>query len=1021
MYRPLSRLLGAAVFAHALVACDDEDVVRVPGEPELCIVNEDGTEDRCSRLDLALDFGAVLVDEKLEKKLLLKNVGRADYTLLDSEYEGDPSPDFSIPVTRTVLALGDEVPLSAIFHPTAEGELATTVNLRFSEATTDVFPVRLTGRGVKGDCAIEPGGVVDFGAVATGDAFTGKVVLRNQTDLPWDVTIGEIGSETDPDAFAFEDFEPGVYTVDARGELEVPITFRPNHLGTHSGVLNIPAPSICQPHVLMLQGKGVEQIISWQPRPLDFGFVDVTERVTAAVVFTNASNMPVQITDLEVDDASGAFSLEDRGVTSIELPPGGVEVPVYVAFQPTDLGLHTGSLTFKTSAESMPTGSAALRGHGGGPKIHAAPKTLSFGQVGVGSWQVRRVVVANVGSDDPSTSEDNLKLETVWHEWAPATGHNFTAELDGYDAAGIRAGSAVDVRVKFTPQSLGTQQALLRIFSNDPDQPVTEIQVTAEGVDLPPCDYRVIPPDLRFEQLDPGESDTQSFVIENTGTEACIVSTMELGRTTASAFSLPSRPTMPATIPPGESLEVEVKFAPVTADIFSGYVEMFVNSPTDPQIRVRLNGASKTGCLLIAPETLDFGVHRPGCSGRAKTFSVYNTCSTNVTLTNIGLASGTGSDFTIVSRPSTPYFIRPGDSVEISANYRPSTIGQDSDSITIQTAELSHPYVVSLSGAGASTPIQTDVFTQSRQAKVDILFVIDDSGSMDDKQTSLSQNFAAFMSHAQANLDYHIAVTSTTVCNEVKCNNISPSLAPDGRFAPKDPEDVPSPATRVISSSSPDPEQLFAQNVQVGIGGSGTEQALAAMEKALSPSRLGSHNAGFLRPDAYLAVILVTDTRDQSPGSVSRYYNSLLSVVGPRRINEFSVSGIIPTPAGPSRGCVYDEESKSINSTRLIDLINMTGGIYDNICTPDWANTLEQLSRRLFGMQSHFPLTSFPDVTAGSQPMTVKVNGVEVPQSVTPGDGGWTWDSTANSIRFDESNTPEPGDTVSVVYQVACM
>src|SRR5690606_38937114 len=110
--------------------------------------------------------------------------------------------------------------------------------------------------------------------------------------------------------------------------------------------------------------------------------------------------MPVQITDLEVDDASGAFSLEDRGVTSIELPPGGVEVPVYVAFQPTDLGLHTGSLTFKTSAESMPTGSAALRGHGGGPKIHAAPKTLSFGQVGVGSWQVRRVVVANVGSDD---------------------------------------------------------------------------------------------------------------------------------------------------------------------------------------------------------------------------------------------------------------------------------------------------------------------------------------------------------------------------------------------------------------------------------------------------------------------------------------------------------------------------------------------------------------------------------------------------------------------------------------------
>ncbi len=1020
MNRP-TRLLGAALALATFAACDDDEILRVPGEPELCVVAEDGSTTQCSRTDLAIDFGAVLIDERREIKLLLKNMGRADYTLTASEYADAPVPDFTIAVARTSLAIGQEHTLAAVFSPRSEGELATTINLLLSDATVATFPVRLTGRGVKGACSIEPGGTVDFGAVATGDAWTGKVTLRNNTDLPWPATIGAITSETDPGAFEFEDFTPGTFTVEARGELEIPITFRPNHLGTHTAFLTVPAPAICQPAVVLLQGNGANQVISWEPRPLDFGFVDIEERVTAELVFKNAGNRPVQLTELAVADTTGVFALDDPSVTTLELPGGGAEVPVRIAFKPTELGPVTSSLTFKSDSSSLATGSAAIRGNGGGPEIEVTPKKVAFGQVGVGSWQVRRVVVANVGSNDPTTDKDNLTLPTTWHEWAPSTGHNFTAELDGYQSSGIQAASSADVRITFTPQNIGPQQAVLRIFSSDPDEPVVEVEVTAEGANIPPCDYSVSPPDLRFGMVDAGKSSTLSFFLNNDGTTPCIVSSLELGRATPSAFSLPNPPAIPATIATGAKLEVPVKFAPTTDDIFDGEVELFVNSINAPQVRVRLSGASKAGCLLIAPDDLAFGVTKVGCSARAKKFTAYNTCTTKVTLNSAALLNGATSKFTVTKKPAMPYTVNPGQSVEFEVSYRPTAVGQDVDSIALQTAELSHPYVATVSGSGAATAIQTDVFAQGSQAKMDILFVIDDSGSMDDKQTSLSQNFSAFMAHAQGNIDYRIAVTSTTVCTSVKCNNLDKSLAPDGRFAPKTPMDSPSPSTRVITNSTPNAATLFSQLVKIGLGGSGTEQPLAAAERALSPSRLGAHNSGFLRPDAYLAIVLVTDTLDQSPNSGSYYLNALLNVVGFHRANEFSISGIIPTPAGPRSGCVYDDKSASMSSTKLIDLINQTGGLYDNICTQNWSTTLEQLSQRIFGNKSRFSLTSAPDISASAQPMRVLVNGTEVPRSTTPGDGGWTLDTLNNTINFDPMNTPEPGDTIAVEYQVACL
>ncbi|MFN7134913.1 MAG: choice-of-anchor D domain-containing protein, partial [Myxococcales bacterium] len=429
---------------------------------------------------------------------VLRNVGRAPMVLASAEPAEGATEHFSLPVRRTELGIGGELPLTVSFAPRDEGDLAATFLLRFNDASTESVLVRVSGRGVKGRCVVEPGELVNFGTVATGDAWTTQVRIRNETTLGWSVNVGAITSDTDPGAFTFEDFVPGEHAVEAGGELAIPVTFRPNHLGQHDAFLTLPAPSMCQPAVLRLQGVGVDQVLTWEPRALDFGFVNPGTRVTRELTFTNAGNLPVRVSDLLLADRTGKFELEAGTPAELEIAAAGGQARVTLAFKPATLGAHTTTLAFKTDAARLPTGNATLRGYGGGPDIDVSPTRLAFGAVGVGTHQLRRVTVANTGSDAPATTEDNLKLRAVWHEWEPATGHGFTAQLDGYPTEGLRAGASADVRVRFAPTGFGVQEAKLRIFSNDPDEPVVEVEVRGEGADVPPCDYEVVPPAVRF-------------------------------------------------------------------------------------------------------------------------------------------------------------------------------------------------------------------------------------------------------------------------------------------------------------------------------------------------------------------------------------------------------------------------------------------------------------------------------------------------------------------------------------------
>jgi hypothetical protein len=168
---------------------------------------------------------------------------------------------------------------------------------------------------------------------------------------------------------------------------------------------------------------------------------------------------------------------------------------------------------------------------------------------------------------------------------------------------------------------------------------------------------------------------------------------------------------------------------------------------------------------------------------------------------------------------------------------------------------------------------------------IDILFVIDDSPSMADKQNNLATNFPNFinvLNTIEGGLpDVHIGVVSSDVGTKATqdaapgpaigsigqggCSgtgdsgNLQITGAPvQGTFI----SDIKLSNGMRQTNYTGDLATVFGQMARVGAGGCGFEQHLESMKRALSTTNTA--NAGFLRPDAYLAVIFIADEDDCS-------------------------------------------------------------------------------------------------------------------------------------------------------------
>ena len=241
--------------------------------------------------------------------------------------------------------------------------------------------------------------------------------------------------------------------------------------------------------------------------------------------------------------------------------------------------------------------------------------------------------------------------------------------------------------------------------------------------------------------------------------------------------------------------------------------------------------------------------------------------------------------------------------------------------------------------------------------KVDLLFVIDNSGSMEDEQINLINSFPGFINEIQTQLadteGYHVGVTTS----DLYALN-GPGCLTEGALVTQSTQGVCGPYAEGFNfmTEMDDLNTTFSCAANVGINGDGNERPMQTMNLAVSPALNGPGqcNEGFIRDDALLVVVIITDEEDDheidgclqqpqpgSNGEPAQWYQTLVTAKSNVESNIVVLSLVGPAGPDPAMCPALDKCSGGIigaeTAFRIIEFTQMfTNGLIGRVCEPTY-------------------------------------------------------------------------------------
>ncbi len=343
----------------------------------------------------------------------------------------------------------------------------------------------------------------------------------------------------------------------------------------------------------------------------------------------------------------------------------------------------------------------------------------------------------------------------------------------------------------------------------------------------------------------------------------------------------------------------------------------------------------------------------------------------------------------------------------------------------------------------------TDSFLQSASLSVDVLFVVDNSLSMQgpgqehERVVAAFEDFVAGLEENKS--EFHIGITTTDLDQELDaggtkgrlkeftaeqqqeaCTGLSDGASQESCLQ----ELAPYVGSRYITSDmSASVYQAVFQQLVYHLGeGSGWEKGLWAAKLALYPQSEGGNadgwNHGFMRSDAKLAIIFISDEDDCSdegnplPGEEQAECYTHTDQLRPvfeyvadyqalkLRDDDIILSAIVgPQNQGNDTDCGKNTSA----GTRYINAVGAFDGVVGNICDTNFSGILNEMGLSAAGIRTHFVLSRVPDPDT----IQVQVNGRDMPASE-----GWAYDEVSNAIDFFGDGIPPRDATILISYRL---
>lgn len=303
-------------------------------------------------------------------------------------------------------------------------------------------------------------------------------------------------------------------------------------------------------------------------------------------------------------------------------------------------------------------------------------------------------------------------------------------------------------------------------------------------------------------------------------------------------------------------------------------------------------------------------------------------------------------------------------------------------------------------GSTSETLSKTDGFVAKTDPKVDIVWVVDNSGSMKEEQGAVISNAGEFFNQlSNKHLDFRLAAITT--------DNEKIVFPGNSKIPP-----------RTGWTSASDGSQAFVNNVNAGLKGSGTESGIHFAEKAI--------NTGTVVPreGASLVFVMLSDEGDHYAcyhgGSVQNAadpcnggtdFDPNNNVFKANGYKVYAIIGL--NSSGQAAKCTGSGTSATTINNQwpgYYNLAQATGGMAGTICSNDYSQLLNSITNQAAAAASSYVLSHIPM----SSTVVVKKNGEVVPKD---SNNGWMYNSSNNSIVFSGTSFPKVGDIILVNYE----
>lgn len=397
---------------------------------------------------------------------------------------------------------------------------------------------------------------------------------------------------------------------------------------------------------------------------------------------------------------------------SATINPGG-SAAVSITFSPQTAGAKTATVTIESNDAARNPYTFTLTGTGIIPAINVIQGAADIA-TGTGTYAFAGTKV-NTSSASVTFTIENTGTSTLNLSGTPrvlVTGGNSQFSVTSQPAASVAAGGSVTFTMVFAPTSEGSKSASVSISNDDPAKNPYTFTVTGSGT-LPQIAVLVSGSGVAnggscsFGNVVTNTSAPTVFAISNTGAAALELtgSRVALSGTNASEFTL--TPPVDTSVDVGSEAEFTVTFQPTSTGSKTATVTVTSDASNLPTYAFTITGTGvvpvlelRQGSTVIANsgvyDFLSVGVE----SDLAKVFTIYNTGTSALHVTNASLAGTDAAEFSLTQPSAT---IAAGEISTFTVTFSPASAGGKVATMTIASDDQTTPSLFfSIFGTGVT-------------------------------------------------------------------------------------------------------------------------------------------------------------------------------------------------------------------------------------------------------------------------------------------------------------------------------